>query len=221
MNLEQLIAAYRLRSDDRSTPPHVSDADLALFASEAEREACIRARLIFDSTSGTGLTQYAVTANQAVVDIHPLIDIISAARFQPAAGGKPRELELTGLDWIQDQCDWQGRTSSRPCALAHLQKQVRIWPMPSVAGTLYLDVYRLPLSALEDPEDDPEIDEDHHDGLVDWMLFRVYSSKDGELEDPKRAADALALFEERFGERPSADVRRRHRERRRVTTRCL
>lgn len=221
MDLEQLIAEARRRSDDREEPPFVSDEDYAPLASEAEREACIRARLLFDDSTAE-VTEYAITAGSGLVTLHSSIDVIAAAEFKPDAGGRRQPLELIGMDWIRDQCDWSSRTSSRPRFLAHVARhQARLWPTPALAGTLYLTVYRLPLSALEGPGDEPEIAEEEHVGLVDWMLYRVYSDKDGELFDSARADAALAAFEERFGERPSADVRRRHRERRRSVTRVL
>lgn len=219
MELGAIVAEFRRRADDRVELYQFPFEDLALFASEAEEEACVRARLLFDDTTAE-VTQYAVTANTPVIEISPLIDVITAASFTNASGGRPRNLDLKGLDWVHDQCDWQGRTSSRPGYLVHLRKQVRIWPTPSMAGTLSLAVYRLPLYPMEEEDDEPEIDADLHMGLVDWMLYRAHTPKDGEQEDTQRAANALAAFEERFGERPAADVRRRHRERRRVTTRC-
>lgn len=221
MDLKKLIAEARRRSDDTEVPPFVSDEAYAPLASEAEREACIRARLLFDDSTAD-VTQYAITAGSGLITLHESVDIITAAEFQPAAGGRRRELDLTGMDWIRGQCDWSTRTSSRPGYLAHISShQARLWPTPSVAGTLYLSVYRLPLFELEALEDEPEIAAEEHAGLVDWMLYRVYTNKDGEQFDPARADAALAAFEERFGERNSADVRRRHRERRRVTTGCL
>lgn len=222
MDLSQLIAEYRRRADDRAEPPFVTDAELAPIASEAEREACIRARLLYDD-SAAAVTQYAVTAGQAIVKLHSAVDVITAAEFLPGNGSTRRhQLDLTGMDWVRENCDWATRTSTRPIVLVHLDAgKVRIWPTPSVAGTLYLAVYRLPLNDLEDDGDEPEIPADQHMGLVDWMLYRVFSTTDSELENPKRAANALQEFELRFGPRQTADVRRRQRERRRVTTRCL
>ena len=51
------------------------------------------------------------------------------------------------------------------------------------------------------------------------LLYRAFQIKDREVEDVSRAALALRDFTLRFGERPTADVLRRHRERRRPTTR--
>lgn len=219
MELSQIEAAFRRQADDLVEPFLVSSEDVALYASEAEREACVRAKLLFDSTT-TEVVEYPVSANQGVIDLHAAVDVITSARFLSGSGGRWRELELTGLDWVEEQCDWQGRRSSKPSHLVHLRKQVRIWPTPSMAGTLRLDVYRLPLLPMEDPDDEPEIDEEHHEGLVNWMLHKAFSRPDAELFDLQRAANSLGMFIEQFGERDTAEVRRRHRERRRITTRC-
>lgn len=220
MNLQDLIGTYRQRADDAVAPYHVSDEDLARFASEAEREACVRGNLIYDDLS-PDLVTIAVLANTHTYDLDPLVTRIEAVNFVPTGTTRGRELDLTGMDDLRDYPDWQGRSCSRPMKAVHIDTphSLRIWPTPSVAGTAHLAVYRLPLFDLEDASDEPEIPSVHHDGLVSWMLYRAYSSKDSEQEDPARARDALAEFTSRFGERPSADTLRRQRERKRITTR--
>jgi len=217
MDLEGLITEFRRRTDDAVEPYLTSDADLAKLATEAEREACVRSRLLYDDE-----LSYAVAPGQHTIPLQPFVDMITHATFTAAAGGRPVEMDLLGMDWIREQCDWSTRSCSRPRVLAHVvttPAKARIWPTPSGAGTLVLTAYRYPRYELEDPSDEPEIAEEHHLGLVDWMLFRVYDQKDSEQYDPDRAGRALKLFTEKFGERDTASVQRRHRERRRCTTR--
>ncbi len=220
MDLRGLIDVARQRIDDEVWPYHIDDPVLAGFASEGEREAAIRGRLIYDDTTAA-ITSIAVVAGQHTYTLDPLIDAIDAVSFTRADSLRPRDLDLTGLDSLREDDAWQMRISSRPYKAVHLEPQsaIRIWPQPSQAGTLALAVYRAPLYDLEEDDDEPEIPARHHDGLVSWMLYRVYSSKDSELNDDARAGAALAEFTSRFGERNTADVMRRHRERRRVTTR--
>jgi hypothetical protein len=145
---------------------------------------------------------------------------VDHATFTPANALRGCRMELTGIDAIRDMQDGRNVISSRPSHAAHSGRStLTLYPAPSVAGTLRLDVYRLPLYDIEDTYDEPEIPAELHMGLVDWVLYRVYSVKDSELEDPARAARCLADFAERFGERRTGDAQRRHRERRRVTTR--
>lgn len=91
---------------------------------------------------------------------------------------------------------------------------------PNVAdGFLTLNVYRYPLRDMEDSDDEPEIAQRHHDGLLDWILYRAYTERDIEAEAPQRAANHLAAFTARFGDRQDANVMRKHRQQRRPVIR--
>lgn len=220
MDLSELIVAFREDADDAGGFQLYDDTQAARWAAEGELEAALRARLLRDDSSD--FTSIAVLAGQAIVELDPAIFAIDTAAFTPTAGGRPSELDLVGMDWIEDQCDWRSKSCSRPGALAHYERsRARIWETPSVAGTLALAVYRLPLNPIEDPDDEPEIAVEHHRNLVDWMLYRAYGMKDSEQYDVARSAAALARFEVNFGTRDTANVMRRHRERRRITTRPI
>lgn len=217
MDADALLIEYRRRANDQSEPYHTSDEEALRFATEAVREASMRSLLLFD-TATPEVVEYAVAVGQAEVSLSPLVLKIDAATFEIEAG-RAFALYVTGLDALRENCDWlSGR--GRPRSLAHMERNIaRLYPIPSQAGTLRLAVYRLPLTSLESRFDEPEIAAEHHDGLIDWMLYRTWIAKDSEQEDPQRAATALRDFTNRFGERASAGVMRKHRERRRVTTR--
>lgn len=51
MTLSDLIAAFRTEAADQAEPPLWSDAEIAGYLADAESEACIRARLLFDESS--------------------------------------------------------------------------------------------------------------------------------------------------------------------------
>lgn len=218
MDLEDLMAEFRQQADDKGFQPLYVDEDLPKWANEAEREAAVRARLLFDDTSAfLTLPVVAATVRYA---IDPRIQVIDGAFFAPTVG-RQRLLDLTGLDDLRQHDTHLCRTCNRPAALVHIeQSAIRLWPIPTstVAGSLKLEVYRLPLEDMVDSDDAPEIGAIHHLGLVDWMLYRAYATKDGEDGDPVRSKTHYDAFEARFGERPTADVLRRHREKRRVTT---
>lgn len=219
MELEALFAEYRRQADDNASPQLTSDETLFGWVNEAEREAAIRASLLFDDTSA--FLSIPVIAGTHTYSLDPRIHAIENVSLQLTAGGRPTELDLVGMDEIRSRCDWKTKTG-RPTHAIHIDRlHLRIWPTPSTyyAGTLALEVYRHPYVEMDQPDDEPEIPAEHHLGLVDWLLWRTFSQKDGEQYDPGRANDALARFEERFGERDSADVMRRKRERSRVTTR--
>jgi hypothetical protein len=215
MDFAALEVEFRKQADDATEPYLYSEADLLRWATAAEREACLRAKLLYDETSD--FLSIAVTAGVSSYALDARIDRIERVSFTPS-GGTAYDLAQKGVDFIHDQYDWQ-RQTGRPKVAAWLDRRLIIWPTPTMAGALQMGAYRFPLSAFETETDEPEIPEEHHMALVDWMLFLAYTNKDGETEDSPRAALRNQLFTQHFGERPSADVLRRHREKRRVTTR--
>lgn len=213
-----LLAEYRRRADDNAEPPLVSDAQVFAALTEGEQESCQRSHPIFDCDTAE-TCEYAIAANQSSVTLDARVLRVDHATFTPDGSTHACRIELTGIDAIREMQDARGGTTiaSRPSHAAHsARRTLTLYPAPSVAGTLNLDVYRLPLLDIEDDTDEPEIPVELHMGLVDWVLYRVYSSKDSELEDPARAGQALADFTNRFGERRDGDTQRKHRERRRV-----
>lgn len=220
MDLGELIAEFRRRADDTAGTVLYDDAALARFASEGEREAAERGLLLYDDTSES-ITTYAVAPGNPRVTLDQAVFRVDAATFTPTSGGRPLDLNLVGIDFVRAQPGWDSREASRPWMAAVVGRELRLYPLPRVAGTLQLAVYRYPLDPLEDDGDEPEIDAQHHDGLVDWMLYRAYATKDGEQGDDARSRLALSEFTDRFGERETADVNRRRGERRRVTTRMI
>lgn len=73
---------------------------------------------------------------------------------------------------------------------------------------LHLECYRLPLAALEDESDEPEIHAAHHEHLIEWALFKAYSVPDADAFDPTRAKMAEDAFTRYFGLQPDSDMRR-------------
>ncbi len=214
-----LLAEYRRRADDRAEPYFISDAQVLVLLTEAEQEACQRAHPIFDYDTDE-VVEYAIAANQSSVTLDPRVLRVDHATFTPDGALRGCRIELTGIDAIRDMQDGRTVIASRPTHAAHSGRStLTMYPAPSVAGTLRLDVYRLPLYDIETDSDEPEIPAELHMGLVDWVLYRVYDTPDMELTDPQRAQRALADFTVRFGERRTGDAQRRHRERRRVTAR--
>lgn len=218
MILAALIALARERLDDELEPYLVSDASLAGWATEGEREACFRARLLFDDEP-SDVTRIALVSGRGIYPLDQRVLYVVSAQIKWAAGGSPCRLLLKGLDWIREQSRWVDSYGTPQALADDGRARVHVWPRPILLGDLQLTVYRAPMRPLVEPDDAPEIAGQHHEGLVDWMMYRALQIKDREIEDLSRAALALRDFTDRFGERPSADVQRRHRERRRTTTR--
>lgn len=197
MTLAELITLYRAQSLDSADPPFCTDELLTLYANEGQDEACRRGQLLRDAASPMCTIAYAqgdqsVTLDprihavlRAFVDGHP-VDVVGADEmdaFMPtwhvqSSGQRPSRL-VTGL------------TSGR----------LHLWPTPSQAGAIQLHVQRLPLKKLANDNDKPEIRQECHPALVEWMLYRAYSRQDADLRDENKAATALRKFSAEFGEK--------------------
>lgn len=216
-----LLAEYRRRAGDRAEPPNATDAQVYALLTEAEQEACQRSHPIFDCDTAE-TCEYTVAADATSVALDPRVLRVDHATFTPAGASHAVRVELTGIDAIREVRDARPGivVCARPTLAAHSARStLTLYPAPSAGGTLNLDVYRMPLYDIESGTDEPEIPQELHMGLVDWVLYRVYDTPDMELTDPQRAQKALADFTERFGERRDGNTQRKHRERRRVTAR--
>lgn len=200
MTLDDLTALFRSEADDATEPYLWSDDDALDYANDAQHEACRRARLLVDSSSA--LCQLEVTAGNALLPLDERILFVRRARF---AGARP----LVRMN-MQDMEDanplWQDNPARTPLAFVpdYQSGALLLWPTPLADATLLLTVVRLPLLDMDDGLDSPEINLRLHRSLRHWMLYRAYSKQDSEAADPKKAAEALALFEQEFGKKSSA-----------------
>lgn len=200
MNLRELIDAYRDESDDSATPPMCSDERLTRFANEGQVEACRRALVLTDSTSALCSISYA--ADDATITLDPrIIEVRSASIGNEDM--RLRTVEEMGCTWSNWRTDTLRNVPSFLIRGLDTGK-LHLYPRPATSGTIQLAVYRLPLVALVNDDDVPELRLEWHQSLVDWMLYRAYSRRDSEQLDPRIAAEALLRFEAEFGTRTGA-----------------
>ena len=194
---------------------------------KAEREAAERARLLQDKLT-PAVTQIPLVIDQRTYLLHPSIfDVESVGLTQDT--GKFGDLCLTTeqeLDYYASRHPnvrgWAREyyVYGEPKGNGQAGMRIVLDRAPNLAdGMLTLNVYRYPLREMEDSDDEPEIARRHHDGLVDWVLYRAYSERDIEASAPNRAANHLAAFTDRFGVRRDANVMRKHRQQRRPVIR--
>ena len=207
MNLEQLTAQFRVDADDL-TEPHFWGAEwIATWLTEAQAEAAIRKRLLYEAAN-PAVCQIAVAANTATHDLHKSLFELVHLRFQATGATTSSVLTIKAreeLDRIRQ--GWRDETGTPRHAIQD-DTRITLVPRPELAGTLHLEGYRVPLKALENDTDKPELNEAHHRHLVHWALHRAFSKPDSETIDPQRAAAAEAEFTRYFGPRPDADLRR-------------
>ncbi|CAN7474559.1 hypothetical protein LJR074_003191 [Acidovorax sp. LjRoot74] len=200
MTLAEMIALYRAQSMDIAEPPFCEDELLIIYANEGQDEACRRGQLLRDAASALCLVGYSAGDESVAIDPR----IVQVARAQ--ADGHP--VGVVGADEMDASVPgWDAGSSAanRPSTLvAGLSSgRLHLWPVPTQAGRIKLQVFRLPLKKLADNTDKPEIRPELHPALVDWMLYRAYSREDSDLHNDSKAAIALARFEAEFGRKTS------------------
>lgn len=208
MNLKQLINRFRRDALDLLDPPMCSDADIIDWLNEAEREAAIRARLLLEDAN-PGLCSIKVDAGTSSYRLHPKVYEIVHQAFIPDATHTPCGLDIVTrekLDRVRPQ--WRELPADDPRWLIQTDTAVRLVPVPFQDGVLRIEAYRLPMKDMCSPIDEPEIHEAHHIKLVQWALFKAFSTPDSDLFDAARSQAAYLAFEGYFGVRPDVDLRR-------------
>ena len=207
MNLEQLIASFRVDADDLVEPFLFQDEWVAGWLTEAQAEAAIRGRLILEDAD-PAVCQIAVTAGTASYELHRSVYEIADLRFMPAGVSRSTPLPLVTREWLDDKRPgWRDNCKELSFAIQS-DHRLRIVGAPNTDGVLHLEAYRVPLKALENDVDKPELSEAHHRHLVYWALHRAFSRPDSETIDPQRADRALEAFTRYFGLAPDSDLRR-------------
>lgn len=210
MTLEDLIAQFRADAFDEEAPYAFSDVSVTGWINEAEVEATLRRDLLHESEDAD-LCEIAVTAGEPRYDLHAKWARITDVFWEPDGGTAADRIRMvpikrSELDRIKP--NWRTDEEDPPRYVIVEDKRLRLGCLPGAAGTLYLEGYRMPLEDMSEDADVPEIGDAHHRHLVAWALHKAYSRPDTEIENPQRAASALADFEAHFGPRVNADMLR-------------
>lgn len=225
MTRAELFAAFRARTADTATPYLWSDQELQEFLDDGHNEAADRGRLIRDSITATvcaisvvpGTASYRLdsrilSVERAKLDLSTVpLTLSSTPAMDGQAGAFPRDWRVNGIWRPVLGGDWTTQNGT-PCVCVLDQESgrwnARLAPIPTVADTLRLQVFRLPLYCLDNDEDEPEIPYRLHIRLVDWMEHRAYAKKDSDTYDERRSLNAEAVFASAFGQRIDANMRR-------------
>lgn len=209
MTLEDLIFRFRIDATDTVPNPYLfADEWITEWLNEAEQEAAIRGRLIYEE-SNTAVCQIAVTAGTNTYPLHASLYEIVAPRFQVTGETRSEPLYLTTREELtRTRPDWRNDADDRPRFIIQDDSSITLWPRPNQAGTVRLEGYRLPIAAMANDSDKPEINAAHHRHLVHWALHRAFSRPDAETFDPQRSKTAEDAFTRYFGIRPDSDLRR-------------
>lgn len=203
-----LVADFRTTTQDRVEPYLFDTKDVARWLIEAEQEACIRGRLLHES-SNPDVCEIGLAAGVAGYPLHPALYEIDHLAVRLPGSTDRRPVKLVSQEWLdQHLSGWRDRTGMPEFAIQG-DTDIRLVPTPDAPATLLLEGYRLPMRGLTaDKSSKPEIFAAHHRHLVFWALYRAFGLPAAETLDLGRAADALAAFTDYFGQRPDSDLRR-------------
>ena len=200
MKLKELIGLYRMQAFDKVEDYFCSDEELAIYANEAQDEACRRAQLLVDSSSPMCKVQIPADAHVVKLDAR-IINVQRAfVERQPLGVVSVQEMDAIWPGWQFEAANTQ---------VTHLVTgmttgAVHLFPRPIAAVQIQMTVQRLPLKPMSKECDEPEIRSELHKALVDWMLFRAYSREDTDLYNDTKATLRERSFEAEFGSKVSA-----------------
>jgi hypothetical protein len=188
MNTTELLAVCRQEVFDLELPYLWSDALLYAYIDDAQKQFCRDTYGIEDSRSfklavkDDGTIWYAL--DPLILKIRDAID---------SATGKP--VDLVAMEKMDEKrMRFDGLVGPLKAFITGMDKgYVRAYPIPSVAATVELRVFRLPNDVAAG--DDFEIDAQHVLNLLFWVKYRAYSVQDAETSDKTKAASNKALWD--------------------------
>ena len=208
MNLENLIRRFRVALRDTAVPYLVSDEDATDWLNDAQDQACIRGRLIRDDFTAD-VVRIDLTVGQHSYPLHASAYELSSVRLIHASGEKPTELPILSTEWLdRNRPGWRDEDDKKAMAVIQDDTRLRVVGTFEVGDYIALECYRLPLLAMANDNDEPEIHAAHHIHLIQWAIHKAMSVPDSESFDPNKAERAEAEFTAHFGLHPDSDLRR-------------
>lgn len=211
MTLAQLRALFRSISGDDTSPYRTDDTLLDAWINEAEEEACVRARLLYETdvvSITLVLDQAAYSLSSATISKRYFwVDGLRLTTSQLERDLTPRTMD----EMIDEHPGWQYSDSGIPehYITDLLPESVTLWPAPSsdVAGdAMKLRGFKLPDAVMSADSDEPDINAQWHRKLINWPLYQHYKRTDAENITVDASDRALAEFERDFGVRPDAKL---------------
>ena len=148
MTLRELINRFRIMAFDKVEPYFFSDEEIAMWLNDAEREACIRGRLIRDFSTA-GVAEIPMLADTAYYELHPAFYEIEHIGYEynpPLAHDNGDDKSLTLIsqeDMMAVNPLWRNRGEMHHLYGNDLRyavqydKGVRLVPTPKFGGMLY------------------------------------------------------------------------------------
>ncbi len=192
MNLKNIRDYARYRLNDYEKPYAYLDAELNLYANEAEKIICRDARLIEDSSTDS-ICNIDVEANTLDYALDDTIIYVSSARITTS------DLILTKttkMDMDTKYPGWRSATATEPTKylLDYRHGYITLYPKPDADYTLNLSVIRYPEDDMAQDTDEPEIPPAFHHALIDGICYQAYLKWGDRTYDAKKSEIHLKLF---------------------------
>jgi len=207
MTLQDLIRRFRVLSNDKVLPYFWEDAEVKDWLNDAQAQAAVRGRLLREDAD-PAVCRIALQAGQSTYALHEAVFELISVRLVLASGDRPRAVELVSREWLDaHMADWRECVDPVRFAIQD-DTQLRLVGGFEAGDVLALECYRLPLKAMTELTDKPELHQAHHEHLILWPLHKGFDIPDTEAFDPKRSDSAEAGFTAYFGPMPDSDLRR-------------
>lgn len=201
MNLLELRNEARIRLDDLGgTGVLWTDEDLTRYANNGEREICRRALSIKD-TSTTAAT-FTTVAGTNLYALDSSVLFVERAAVDP--GDRLKRISMDVLDTV---LNWGSQAGvPKYFSTDYQDNKILLVPKPNAALDVVMTVYRLPAALMAADTDEPEIPEELHRYIIDWMCFEAYSKNDADATSVEKAEYYFNKFAASIGEPRRADI---------------
>lgn len=211
------LALVRRELADTVEPYLWSDADLYQYMNEAEAEFARDTKCILDSETYTDIPY---TLNSGWINYDPeIIDIKRAVSGSGHVLQVMTEEEFSDLMYVDDYGQrskgrWEDETGTPSHLLLNLSTdEIRMYPIPTVADTLDMYVWREPLNILDGDSVGFEIPKRFIYMLMYKMKAMAYSKQDFETFDGDKRTDNLLLWNDAKDQAQSRIKRRQRKPR--------
>jgi hypothetical protein len=180
-----------------------SDKSLLRKLSEAQRQACNRADLIFDN-SNSFYVRFTLVENRSSYTFDQKLTRIDRVSINGVAMIKLTREAFNNLDAALPGM------AGKDLYYCITGRTINVYPAPNAidAGSyLQLEAYRLPDVDIESTSDELEIPEENHRDLIWWVLHECFNKPDIDIFNQEKQYKYLQKFEEVFGSYVSARVR--------------
>lgn len=181
MDANELRDLFRAEFFDKEEPYLVSDPLVFTYIDEAQKMFCRLTEGIEDGRKFTievlpNVEWYPI--DKRILKLRHAAEVATGRPVPPIATERADELGIR----------FDGRVGPLKAIVTGAEKgQVRVWPVPAVATTIALQVFRLPATVEEGGR--LEIDSQHHTALLLWVKHKAYGIHDAETYDRTKSED--------------------------------